>query len=75
MGDNFLDDNEFVRKNSSNKYIANFKEIDDKSNIASFEGIFDSFNCLCYFIFENVLHLRKKLSLAINYYNNFKKRF
>ena len=74
MGDNFFDDNEFGGKNSSNKNIANFKEIDDKSNIASFEGIFDSFNCLCYFTFENVFDLRKRLSLAINYYNNFKKR-
>ena len=70
----FLDDNVFSGKNFNNKNIANFKEIDEKSNISSYEGLFDSFNCLCYFTFENMFDLRKRLSLVINYYNNFKKK-
>ena len=74
MGGDFFDDNDSGGKNFGNKNIGNLKEIDEKMIIASYEGIFDSFNCLCYFTFENVFDLRKRLPLTLNFYNNFKKK-
>ena len=72
MGGGFLDDNDFAFK--PNKNSGNLIDVDEKVNISGYEGIFDSFNCLCFFTFENVFDIRKRLSLAINYYNNFKKK-
>jgi hypothetical protein len=72
MGGGFLDDNEFGVK--SNKNAGNLFDVDEKVNISGYEGIFDSFNCLCFFTFENVFDIRKRLSLAINYYTSFQKK-
>ena len=55
----------------SNKNAANFLDINEKFNINGYEGIFDSFNCMCFFTFENVFDVKKKLSLTINYYEKF----
>ena len=74
-GDNFLDDNDFGGKNfNPNKNMANLIDIDEKINISGYEGVFDSFNCLCFFTFENVFDIRKRFSLAFNYYNSFKNK-
>ena len=74
-GDNFLDDNDFGGKNCNpNKNMANLIDIDEKINISGYEGVFDSFNCLCFFTFENVFDIRKRFSLAFNYYNSFKNK-
>jgi hypothetical protein len=77
MGGAFLDDNEFsggknLNINNANK--GNLIDFDEKISINGYDGVFDSFNCLCYFTFENVFDIRKRLSLAINYYNNFKEK-
>ena len=75
IGDNFLDDNDFGGKNfNPNKNMANLIDIDEKINISVYEGVFDSFNCLCFFTFENVFDIRKRFSLAFNYYNSFKNK-
>ena len=75
MGADFLDDNDFGGKNfNPTKQIGNLVDVDDKINISGYEGVFDSFNCLCFFTFENVFDIRKRVSLAINYYNNFKNK-
>ena len=72
MGGGFLDDNDFGGKNLNiNANKGNLIDIDEKINISGYDGVFDSFNCLCFFTFENVFDIRKRLSLAINYYNNF----
>ena len=75
MGSDFLDDNDFGGKNfNPNKNMKVFNEVDEAMNITSYEGLFDSFNCLCYFTFENIFDIKKRLSLAFNFYNNFQKR-
>ena len=73
LGD-FLDDNEF-NKNlniNPNKNIGKFIDVDEAMNITGYEGIFDSYTCLCYFTFENVFDIKKRTS-SKNYYDNFKK--
>ena len=75
LGD-FLDDNEF-NKNlniNPNKNIAKFNDVDEAMNITGYEGLFDNYTCLCYFTFENVFDIRKKITSSKNYYDNFKKR-
>ena len=75
MGADFLDDNDFGVKNfNPTKHIGNLVDVEEKINISGYEGVFDSFNCLCFFTFENVFDIRKRVSLAINYYNNFKNK-
>ena len=72
MGGGFLDDNDFGGKNLNiNANKGNLIDIDEKINISGYDGVFDSFNCLCFFTFENVFDIRKRLSFTINYYNNF----
>ena len=49
-------------------------DFEEKVNINGYEGVFDSFNCICFFTFENVFDLRKRFSLSFNYYNNFQNK-
>ena len=73
MSGEFLDE-DFGIKKSGNKKKGNLIDIEEKVSINGYEGIFDSFNCLCFFTFENVFDIRKRLSLAINYYDNFQNK-
>ena len=73
MAGGFLDDNDIGGKNNNNKNIGNLFDVEEKVNIIGYEGIFDSFNCLCFFTFENVFDIRKRSSLSFNY-NDFQKR-
>ena len=49
-------------------------EVDEKVNISGYEGIFDSFTCLCFFTFENIFDIRKRVSITMNYYKSFKNK-
>ena len=73
LGGGFLDDNEFGggKNLNINANKGNLIDFNEKVNISGYDGVFDSFNCLCFFTFENVFDIRKRLSLSINYYNNF----
>ena len=72
MEENFFDDNDFGGKNfNQNKNIGNLFDVDEKINISGHDGVFDSFNCLCFFTFENIFDIRKRIRLSNNYYNNF----
>ena len=74
MGGDLFDD-DFGGKNfNPTKHIGNLMDVDEKVNISGYEGVFDSFSCLCFFTFENVFDIRKRVSLALNYYNNFKNK-
>ena len=53
---------------------ANLIEYSEKFSMNGYDGVFDSFNCMCFFTFENIFDIRKRSPLAINYYNNFEKR-
>ena len=55
----------------SNKNTVSLSDINEKFNINGYEGIFDSFNCMCFFTFENVFDIKKRFSLTINYYEKF----
>ena len=46
----------------------NFIELNNTINICSFDGIFHHFNCLCYFMFDNIFVLKK--SFFSYFYNN-----
>ena len=66
MGDEIMDED--FGKNFNRKF-GNMIDIEEKVNITGYEGIFDSFNCLCFFTFENVFDNRKRLFLGQNYHN------
>ena len=69
--ENFFDDNDFGGKNFNQNKIGNLFDVDEKINISGHDGVFDSFNCLCFFTFENIFDIRKRIRLSNNYYNNF----
>ncbi len=77
MDGGFFDDNDFVgdnlNLNPNNKNMAKLLDVNEKVNINSYEGVFDSFNCMCFFTFENVFDIRKRLSGLFNYHNFEKK--
>ena len=75
MGGEFFDDNDFGGKHfNPTKQIGNLVEVDEKVNISGYEGVFDSFSCLCFFTFENVFDIRKRVSITMNYYKSFKNK-
>ena len=74
MEGGFLDDNVFGGKNSNLKKSGNLLDIEEKININGIDGVFDSFNCLCFFTFENIFDLRKRFSSSNNYYDNFQNK-
>ena len=71
-GNNFLEDDNFGGDNFNMKKVMNSLDINDKSNMNGFDGLFDNFNCLCFFTFENVFDIRKRNSVSDSYYNDFK---
>ena len=72
LNDNFLDDDNFGGKDFNMKKIMNDLDSIDNSNMNGYEGLFDNFNCLCYFTFENIFDIRNRQSINDAYYNSFK---
>ena len=58
-----------VKQNASS--LMDFSE---KISINGYEGIFDNFNCLCFFTFDNIFDIRKKFNLPTNYYTSFQNK-
>ena len=67
----FLDDDNFGNDFNMRKMM-NDLDSDDKNNMNGYEGIFDNFNCMCFFTFENVFDIRKRESVSDGYYANFR---
>ena len=67
----FLDDENFGA-DFNMKNMMNALDSSDKNIINGFDGLFDNFNCICFFTFENVFDIRSRDSLSDGYYNNFK---
>ena len=67
----FLDEDNFD-KDFNMKNVMNALDRDDRSNMTGFEGLFDNFNCLCFFTFENIFDIRKRENINEGYYNNFR---
>ena len=72
LGGNAFFDEEFGGENFNMKKVMNTLDKDDKNNMNGFEGIFDNFNCLCFFTFENVFDIRQRNIVTEGYYNNFR---
>ena len=70
----FFDDNDIGGKNMNVNNKAELTDYEEKINMNQFEGVFDSFNCMCFFTFENVFDIRNRSSGSNNYYNGFQKK-
>ena len=67
----FLDGDDFEKL--ENEYKSNGNDFNEKISINGYDGLFDSYSCLCFFTFGNVFDIRKRVALTTNYYNNFQK--
>ena len=67
----FLDGDDFEKL--ENEYKSNGNDFNEKISINGYDGLFDSYSCLCFFTFGNVFDIRKRVTLTTNYYNNFQK--
>ena len=68
----FLDEENFGGDNFNMRKVMKDLDSFDKSNMNGYEGLFDNFNCLCYFIFENIFDIRQRNSVNDEYYGNVK---
>ena len=75
LGGAFLDGGEedmgVLDINMVKQNAASLLDYSEKISMNGYEGIFDSFNCMCFFTFENIFDTRKKFTLPTNYYTNF----
>ena len=68
----FLDDENFGGDNFNMKNMIKALDSTDKNILNGFEGLFDNFNCICFFTFENIFDIRKRDSVTEGYYANFR---
>ena len=75
LGGAFLDGGDedlgVIDINKVRQNAANLMEYSGKFSMNGYEGVFDSFNCMCFFSFENIFDIRKRFSLDTNYYKIF----
>ena len=69
--DGFFDDDNFGGDFNMRKMM-NELDLNVKSYMNGFEGIFDNFNCICFFTFENVFDIRKRETITDSYFANFR---
>jgi len=78
LGGAFLDGGEDEKGGADPVLIkqnaANLMEYSEKFNINGYEGIFDSFNCMCFFTFENIFDIRKRFGLKEDFYTEFQNK-
>ena len=67
----FLDEDNFGNDYNMKK-VMNALDKDDNNYMNGFEGLFDNFNCICFFTFENVFDIRKRESMSDGYYTDFR---
>ena len=67
----FLDEDNFGNDYNMKK-VMNALDKDDNNYMNGFEGLFDNFNCICFFTFENVFDIRKRESINDSFYANFR---
>ena len=67
----FLDEDNFGNDYNMKK-VMNALDKDDNNYMNGFEGLFDNFNCICFFTFENVFDIRKRESISDSFYANFR---
>ena len=59
--------------NAMKQNCANLMDYSEKISINGYEGIFDSFNCMCFFTFDNIFDVRKK-NINTNFYSAFQNK-
>ena len=78
LGGAFLDGGEDEKGGADPVVIkqnaANLMDYSEKLNINGYEGIFDSFNCMCFFTFENIFDIRKRFGLKEDFYTEFQNK-
>ena len=78
LGGAFLDGGEDEKGGADPLVIkqnaANLMDYSEKFNINGYDGIFDSFNCMCFFTFENIFDIRKRLGLKEDFYTDFQNK-
>ena len=78
LGGAFLDGGEDEKGGADPVVIkqnaANLMDYSEKFNINGYDGIFDSFNCICFFTFENIFDIRKRLGFKEDFYNDFQNK-
>ena len=52
----------------------NMLDYKEKINLNNYEGLFDSFNCLCFFSFENVFQMGKSNKNTTKKYDALQKK-
>ena len=67
--ENMSDD--FYNKKKMNENLINFS---DQINITGYNGIFDSYNCLCYFNFENIFENQNNYQYNYKFYQDYLKK-
>ena len=65
--DGMDDDMGNIDINMTKQNATNLLDYSEKVNINGYEGVFDSYNCICFFTFENIFYIRKK-KINTNYY-------
>ncbi len=60
--------NDVIDLNNNNNDVI---DLNNNINICSYDGTFHHFNCLCYFMFENIFDLNKSFFLKEKYSNDF----
>ena len=63
----FLDEDNFGNDYNMKK-VMNALDKDDNNYMNGFEGLFDNFNCICFFTFENVFDIRKREAINDSFY-------
>ena len=66
--DKILDDNYNVNNREINQNIIKFSE---QININGYDGIFDNYNCLCFFVFENIFENQIDYQYNYDFYKNY----
>ena len=66
--DKVLDDNYNVNNREINQNIIKFSE---QININGYDGIFDNYNCLCFFTFENIFENQIDYQYNYDFYKNY----
>ena len=78
LGGAFLDggddDMGVIDINMIKQNASSLLDFSEKISINGYEGIFDNFNCLCFFTFDNIFDIRKKFNLPTNYYTSFQNK-
>ena len=59
--------------NVEKQNCTNLMDYSEKVSINGYEGIFDSFNCMCFFTFDNIFDVRKK-NKNTNFYTAFQNK-